>query len=501
MAPFRVTPSIDMANAEPTSLPALSPEQRRVAAGQFEHANQVIATRKNYDYGIRLLLSCCSLDPANLIYRQALRRTQRAKYNNNMKGGWLAWLRTWPIRLRLKAALRKGEFLKVLEHGERVLVRNPWDVGAHMDMAAGADALGLLDLAIWSLEQARHKDPRHPELNRTLAELYERRGNFTQASALWELVRKVLPADEEAAQKLKDLAASDTIARGGYAGAVVPKHGEEDHPEAPDPPKPPDSQDRVPVLRSKPSSANHPVLREADVLRDRIKADPTNVNAWMQLATALRHADDHEQARAVLMEGLGPTGNSFHLTLELADLDIEPYRRDLARAEDKIRRHPTSDLSRIHRRLKKEINTRELEIHRLKADRFPTELIHRYEVGVRLLRAGQIDEAIAELQAARSDQRLSWQTALQLGYCFKARNNWRLAKRNFEEALQLLPASEKECRKEVLFALAEGSAENGELERAVDLANELANVDFNYREIGRLLDEWDARLRQEKAVK
>ena len=68
-----------MANTSPSSLPPLNPEHRRVAVSQFEHANQVIATRKNYDYGIVLLLKCCLLDPGNLIYRQALRRTQRAR--------------------------------------------------------------------------------------------------------------------------------------------------------------------------------------------------------------------------------------------------------------------------------------------------------------------------------------------------------------------------------------------------------------------------------------
>src|SRR5438132_12394297 len=160
MPHLRWARTVVMANANSVSLSAPSPEHRRVAAGQFEHANQVIASRKNYDYGIRLLLSCCQLDPANLIYRQALRRTQRAKYNNNLKGAWLAWLRTWPTKARVKSALRKGDYLQVLEHGERVLVRNPWDTGTQIDMAAAADALGLLDLAVWFLEQARHKEPR-----------------------------------------------------------------------------------------------------------------------------------------------------------------------------------------------------------------------------------------------------------------------------------------------------------------------------------------------------
>jgi tetratricopeptide (TPR) repeat protein len=494
-----------MANANSPSLPAPTAEHRRVAAGQFEHANQVIATRKNYDYGIRLLLSCCKLDPASLIYRQALRRTQRAKYNNNMKGAWLAWLRTWPTKARVKAALRKGDYLEALEHGERVLVRNPWDVGTQMDMAAAADALGLLDVAVWCLEQARHKEPRHAGLNRTLAELYEKRGNFTQAIALWELVRKLRPSDADADHKLKDLAANDTIARGQYTTAVTDKPPTDETaantPEPAPETQQPSAKETKTFARPKQMAPAHPLLREAEVVRERLKGDPTNPNGWMQLATLYRRADDLEQARTVLMEGMGPTGNSFHLTLELTDLEIEPFRRDLALTEEKLKAHPSNkELGKIRHQLLKEINTRELDLYRLKADRFPTEMVHRFEVGVRLLRAGQIDEAITELQAARSDQRLYWQTVLHLGYCFKTRNNWRLARRNFEDALRNLPSNEKERRKEIRFLLAEGSAANGELEQAIEVAHELANEDFGYRDIGRLLDDWESRLRKEKAT-
>src|SRR5438045_871291 len=178
-----------MVNSNPSILPPPNPEHRRIAAGQFERANQVVATG-NYDYGIRLLFSCCKLDPANLIYRQALRRTEKAKYRDNLRGSRFAWLTAWSIRARMKTALRARDYLKVLEHGEQILVRNPWDVGAQMDMAEAAEVLGLLDLAIWNLEQARQKLAHNAQLNRMLARLYEKRGNFTQAIALWELVRR-----------------------------------------------------------------------------------------------------------------------------------------------------------------------------------------------------------------------------------------------------------------------------------------------------------------------
>src|SRR5881409_1664635 len=107
------------AMSDDASLPALSPERRRIAAGKFERANQVAATG-NHDYAIKLLQECCLLDPANLIYRRALRQTQQARFK--VKGGSaLAFLTTGPKKLRLQAARRSGDHLKVLECAEQLL--------------------------------------------------------------------------------------------------------------------------------------------------------------------------------------------------------------------------------------------------------------------------------------------------------------------------------------------------------------------------------------------
>src|SRR5262249_17352473 len=129
-------------------------------------------------------------------------------------------------------------------------------------------------------------------------------------------------------------------------------------------------------------------------------------------------------------------------------------------------------------------------------ERYPSEKSHRLELGIRLFRAGQLDEAIRELQALRNDQRFQWKVLVYLGHCFKARNNWRLAQRNFEDALPGLPPNETETRKEILLVLAQGLAEAGDLAKAVDMGHELANLDFGYGDIGRLLDEWQARLQE-----
>jgi Tfp pilus assembly protein PilF len=477
-----------------SKFPTPSPEQRRVAAGQFERANQVIATG-NFDYGIQLLLTCCKLDPGNLIYRQALRRTEKVKFNNNLRGSRLAFLTTSTSRTKLKAAKASRDYLKVLECGEAVLVRNPWDVGAQMDMAEAAEALGHVELAAWTLEQARQRNPQDATVNRALARLYEKRGNFSQAILLWELVRKVDPRDIEAQHKAKDLAASDTIVRGGY-DAVLDKSP------AATPPQDVDATatqavKNAPQHAPPTSVAEDRLAREASALRKRIQADPANANAHLQLASLYRRVGKIDEAREVLQKALIPTANSFEVSLELADLDIEPFRRNFAITEGKLKAKPEDEhLERIRLRLQREIYSRELDLYRQKADRYPTEMAHRLELGIRLLHMGQTDSAITELQAARSDPRHRWRAMLYLGYCFKSRKNWQLAQRNFEEALQNLPAAEESFRKELLFQLAQGAAETGDLARAVECGYELANLDFGYKNIGRLIDEWQARLQR-----
>jgi tetratricopeptide (TPR) repeat protein len=485
-------------------VPEPNPEQKRIASERFERANQVIATG-NYDYGIQLLMTCCKLDASNLIYRQALRRTQKAKYKNNMRGSRFAMLSTSASKARIKAAKRSGDFLKVLEQGEEILVRNPWDLGTQMDMAEAAHAMGMLDQAIWMLEQGRQRDGNDPSLNRALARLYEERGNFSQAIALWELVRQADPADQEAQHKGKDLAANETISRGRYEHTLAQRRADAQNEQEDDgridTPQPvPDGTEIAPT--------NDRVARESAPLLAKIASSPTDPLAYLQLAAVYTRAGRYDEARETLSSGLGPTGQHFQIRIELMELDLEPFRRNLAITEEKLDSLPPradgeegsledeqeQELRRVRIRLLKEINSRELELFRLKADRYPNDMSHRVELGLRLLRAKQVDEAITELQTARKDPRQMWRALLYLGFAFKSRNNWRLAQRNFHESLEHIPTGEEAQRKEVLFQLAQGHAENSEWPQAIDMGTELANLDFSYRDIGRLLDEWQDKM-------
>ena len=482
-----------MSERSSSALPVIPPEQRRIAAENFERARQVLQTG-NHDYAIQLLRTCCRLDPGNFLFRQSLRRAQKEKFGNNLRGSRFAFFSTPRLKARVKGAKVARDHVSVIEHGEDVLTRNPWDLGTQMDMAEAFEALGLSDLAVFSLDQARQKYPKDATLNRALARLFEKRGDFLKAIALWRLVQAADPKDLEAASKAKNLAASETIARGGYEQAAA-------------------GTKESPVLGRIEAAAvekQDKLGRETAALLKRIEADPTEPELYVQLAGLYRRAHQPDRARAALQQGLAPTGQHFRLQLELLELDLLPLRENLDRAEAKLKAAREADeddtdpdapmvaeLAEARTKLKREVYAREAEILRAKAERSPSELVHRLELGVRLMKMDKIDEGIAELQQARRDERLKGKAAMYLGVCFRKRNNWRLAQRNFEEALAALTTPQDEpSRKEVLFQLATGAAENNELQRAVELGHELANIDFGYKGINKLLDEWNAKVQE-----
>lgn len=487
-----------MADRPKPSTPGLktpSAEHKQVAVASFNKAKEAIKDSQ-FDYAIELLTTCCRLDPSNFFYRQTLRKTQKEKYGNNLRGSRLAFLTTRGKKARIKAAKRSGKYLQVLEIGEEILARNPWDLGAQMDMSEAFDALGLSDLAVFSLDQARQKYQLDATLNRALARLFEKRGDFQKAIALWQIVSEKYPNDVEAAHKAKDLAASETIQKGQY---VETASGSRESP-------------ILNKMEDAGKAKQEKLAREAEPIQKRIEADPTEPTLYVQLSNLYRRYGQDDRARNALQQGLGPTGNDFRLRAELVELDLNPIRKNLDEAESRIKilkakaaggdkdddrgdeEHTLEELIQLRAKLVREINHREIELFRLKADRFPNDLSHRLELGLRLLKGDKPDDAIAELQQARKDERLKWKAAMYLGLAFKKRNNWRLAQRNFEDALAALPATEEGGKKEILYQLANGAAETGELQRAMDLGHELANLDYNFKNIGKLLDEWNERM-------
>jgi tetratricopeptide (TPR) repeat protein len=139
------------------------------------------------------------------------------------------------------------------------------------------------------------------------------------------------------------------------------------------------------------------------------------------------------------------------------------------------------------------ITAAELRFFTQKIRVLPADTAARYELAVRLYRSGKYQEAVQELQATRESPRHQWQSLAYLGLSFEKLGVWRLAQRNLKDALSKTPASELDWRKRMLYHLAKGAAAAGELDEAIEMGFELANLDFTHRHIDQLLADWQKR--------
>lgn len=496
-----------MADKTSPASPASGTPPPRAAVDSFKHAETVLA-RGDYDYAIRLLRDCCQLDPLNLRYRQALRSAEKKKCDDSPRGAPSTFFTTVLPRLRMKIARWCGNHKAVLDYAERVLAVNPCDISAHLALADAFDHLEASVQAVWALEEGRRQCPDNLRILRSLALLSERLERYKAAIALWEMVRKAHPRNTEAPDKIRALSAKQLIvkmAESGQPEAKADAETKQDH--APLPPTdthtplPAEPQaaaaEAPPAARPQAPALTGRVAQEAAKLRARIEADPSSPQGYLELAGHYRRADRLDMAAEVLRVGREPTNHDFEVVMELADIDTERLRRALTQVSERLAERPDDeDLAGKRDRLLEMINTRELDWYRKKLERNPTQHAYSLELGVRLYRARQHKEALPHLQAAGAVPAQRVRALLHIGYCFKEMGNWDLARRALEDGLKELPREDMTLRREFLFELARGSAEQGDLTTAVERGNELAFLDFNYRSIGELLEEWRGNLQK-----
>ena len=376
------------------SLPLPTADQRRISAEQFQRANQWLIAHRP-ERAVALLLNCCLVDPGNLIYRQALRNAQRQQPEQT---GIVAALKKWFAARRLRHAMRVQDWTNVLLFAEDALTLNPNDSDSHLALASAFEAMGLLEHAVWSLEQG-FDGGTNSAIGRELARLYERTARFTQASALA-------------------------------------------------------------VSESTPASASELEVR---ALKDQIASSPEDMQLYLQLVRLYRCSGDIEAARDWLIRGLAARPHDFDLNIEQADLNLDSLRHDLAVGEARLSSEADNgELQANVARLRHDLQAREIELLRLRAERFPSDQNGMMELGTQLLRAGQFDAALEVFQKVRESADLRWKALVYSGYCYLNKKQWRRAEPLFKEALPLIPAEAEATRREVQRLLQEGGKIPGE---------------------------------------
>lgn len=449
-----------------------NPNQKR--AQTFFQTGNDAAVKANYDYAIQMYQEACKLDPENLIFRQALRGTQRRKFNNEpSKVGRLVGTRTQPIRMRARSAKSKGKEAEALAICEEAFGHNPWDVGTARDAAEAAESMGALALAQWLLEsvQAVATDA---EFFRHLAHVHEENHAYPKAIAAFERVKKINPNDEDVNRKINALAASATIRRSGMGEALEKGGGAKSGPET-------QADAELEELKQPKVSPEERWMKE-------IKDNPTHVGPYLQFAEYLRDRGKLDDAEKVLARGVKAVPDDPSLQLSYAEIQIARLQRAIKSFEQRLREKPDDETTRAKlTQVQTLLADYEVKEARRRVKLNPTDAKLNYELGLKLAKVGHHKDAIAAFQLARSNAALKVQALYQAGLSFEAEGVPSLAERNYQESLKGADPNDNDLVIALHYRLGRVAEVLGNNPGAVEHYNEVASIDYSYLDVAQRL--------------
>jgi tetratricopeptide (TPR) repeat protein len=439
----------------------------------FQTGNEAVKN-SNLDYAIAMYRECCKLIPENLVYRQALRGAERRKFNNDpSKVGMLVGARNQPLILRAKSARSKGNHHQALEVCEEAFVNNPWDVGAARVAAEAAEQVGLNLVAQWYVEsvQAVTKDV---DFLKFAARIHEINESWQKAIGCWELVKKFHPNDQDANRQINALSASSTIKRAGLEDSI------DRHAQAPA--EPAESLDaKLDRLKQEQLSPEQRLIKD-------ILADPQAIHAYLDLSEIYRQRSDLDKAEKVLAKGIKANPNDPILMAALEDTQISRLKRGIEKQTQVCRERPDDTGAKVKLdQLNEMLSKYEVEAFRRRVNLRPEDAGLHLQFGMILQRLGRHDEAIPEFQAARSSAQHKVKALYHAGLSFEANSAWKLAERNYKDALKSLEEEDRDNFLALHYRLGRVAEAISNSEAAAEHYNEVAAIDYTYLDVAERL--------------
>ncbi|QDV37905.1 tetratricopeptide repeat protein [Tautonia plasticadhaerens] len=448
----------------------------------FKYGNEA-AAKGNLPYAIDMYKNALKIAPMELKYRQALRAVGRKKFNNDpSKVGMFAGAKLQPIRLKIKASKGRGHWLEALEHCEEAFVVSPWDVGASRDFAEAAEQLGSRPLARWAMEAVQAQAAEDVAFWKQMAHVYAFCEDFPRAILCWERIKKLNPADDEAAHQINALSASQTIHGSGL-------HEQVRRNEAQLAAEKSEVDGEVEAIRGRQA-----LSPEQRFERD-LQEDPARPGPYLELAEHYRRQQRLDEARDVLARGLKALPDQASLRDSYAEVQIARLKKAIEALKLRLKDHPDDAESKSKlAALTTKLADYELAEFRRRVEARPEDPGLRYEYGRRLAASGQHDAAIGEFQAARSSPALKVKALIGAGGSFEASGVPKLAERSYAEALKAVDAEDVETLNDLHYRLGRVAEQLGNHDAAESHYNEVAANNFGYLDVAQRLRSLNQRM-------
>ena len=454
------------------SLPDITPAVRNRLQQLFENGNKQMSLG-GFDYACDMFFECVLGDPGNIIYMQSYVANLRRKFGEKKKKSMFSMLSGGGI----KTAEVKKNWMGVIKSGLELLKSDPWDASAFAAMGKACLELELEEPGLAYLKLSIDSNPNDAEVNRIAARLLREMKKFDDSIACWTRVKKIKPDDREADRAIGDIMVEKTIHRGGYDNAESSKDV------------------RTSASSAKGKGSIVPVdedvlgrtLTFEEQIQRRLKKDPNDVSAYIDLANHYFQAERFDKAEEAYKKALEMDLDNTDLSLQLMDTVRRRLHAELLQLKKDYEKTKLPELKEQFTLKKAEYDQKVLEVAQERVRIAPSNAGNHFELGAILYQSGQYREAIGEYQQAKVDSTKKGESLLALGQCFQQIKQYKLAQTHYQEAIDNI-LDQGESKKKALYLATKLAIGLKDYEKADTYANQLAAIDFSYKDIGDLLD-------------
>lgn len=447
---------------------------------------------RNYGYAISLIGSVLKTNPGFLEGRKVLRRAEVAASKG--RKSFLSGLSGASLK---GSGMVKKDPLAAMELAEKTFETDPYNAQANHLLKDAAKAAGYPEIAAFALETLAEGNPKDVKIMHELAEYYLTIGEADKAVTVYTRITEINPADLIAVKRAKDASAQASMKKGGWEQAQSYRDLIKD-------------KDQAKSLEEKSR-----VVRSLDMIENQIgeltpewENDQSNVDLSKRIAKLweerLEYKSDEETLQGAiwyydhvnnLVNGSDPA-----VARKLSDLHFKHTDLALVEQEAKAKeiedwlasggeqheeapqyREELAQLQQSIVELKQQRSSSMIEESKRRVERNPTDLVLRFELGERLLEAGNIQDAIPELQRAKQNPSVRLKAMSMLGRCFVQKNMFDMAAGQFQSAVSEMTAMDT-VKKDTLYELALVYEKMGKKDDYLRCLKEIIEVDYGYKD-------------------
>ena len=439
----------------------------------FDKTDFAVA-RGNLDYAIEMLMQCVKAEPNFTKGRQVLRAVQmkRAEGTGGFSRAFTA-ARTTPALTKAKM-LAGNDPVEAMNLAEQILCDDPRNGGALLLLAEAATNAGFPETTAQTLDHYIKLHPRDTKTLHWLARTYTIVERHAQARDIYERILKLHPNDFEAQKGVQDAVAHGAMQKGGWENAESYRDVIKDKDEA--------------IALEQQSR----VVRAEDMIENLIKEnieklakEPESAVIQRELGKLYGQKGDFDSALKYLEKIFNAEGGSDPSLEE----EISEIRVNRIKARSEALKKQLADKPSRAAELEKQIADTEQEHDKLLltnaerlVERYPNDLMYRYDLGALYVKIGNPQAAIEQFQKSVGQPQRRVASLNFLGQCFQQLGLHDLAADQYMKAAEELPSMDG-LKKDILYNLGQTYEAIGQPEKAIAEYKKIAAVDFSFRDV------------------